>query len=188
MPRVSCNFGVEDLHTFKPMNMKQLNFLLRCSLFAGMLFVFIVSGCSPSKHAATVAASNEAIAQAIAADNWIFSANQVLPQRGRSRTISGGYEVVCSKDTMMFYLPYFGRAYTATIGETTSPLDFKTTDFRFIKTKDDKGRWSITVVPKDYREVQSCDFTLYDNGTAQLNVQMTNRSAISFSGFVRPGK
>ncbi|HRO44995.1 DUF4251 domain-containing protein [Agriterribacter sp.] len=167
---------------------QQFNSLLRCCLFTGVLFVFIHAGCSPAKHAATGAASDEAIAAAVAADNWVFSANQALPQRGRSRNLTGGYEVACRKDTLLFYLPYFGRAYSATIGETTSPLNFKTTDFSFSKTNNDKGRWNITVVPKDYREVQSCDFTLYENGTAQLNVQMTNRSSISFSGFVRPGK
>ncbi|HRN54998.1 MAG TPA: DUF4251 domain-containing protein [Agriterribacter sp.] len=169
--------------------MKQLfNYLLRYCLFTGTLLIFIQPGCSPAKHSATIAASDEAIAAAIAADNWVFSANQVLPQRGRSRNLTGGYVVACRKDTLLFYLPYFGRAYSATISETTSPLNFKTTDFSFSKTKNDKGRWNITVVPKDYREVQSCDFTLYENGSAQLNVQMTNRSPISFSGFIQPGK
>lgn len=168
--------------------MKQFNFLQPCCLFAGMLFIFMQPGCSPAKHSATVVTSNEFIAQAITADNWIFSANQALPQRGRSRNLTGGYEVVCRKDTLLFYLPYFGRAYSAPIGETTSPLNFKTTNFSFNKTTNDKGRWNITVVPKDYREVQSCGFTLYENGSAQLNVQLTNRSPISFSGFVRRGE
>lgn len=167
---------------------QQFNFLLCCCLFTGVLFVFIQPGCSPAKHSATAAASDEAIAAAIAGDKWDFSANQALPQRGRSRSLTGVYEVECRKDTLLFYLPYFGRAYSAIIGETTSPLNFKTTNFSFNKTKNDKGRWNIIVVPKDYREVQSCDFTLYENGAAQLNVQMTNRSPISFSGFVRPGK
>ena len=166
--------------------MKRLfNCLLAC-LFLTAFFVWVQPGCSPAKQATAV--SNEAIGQALDADNWVFRANQALPQQGRSRNLTGTYEVICRKDTILFHLPYFGRAYTAPIGETTSPLDFKTTDFDFNKTKDDKGRWNITVIPKDYREVRSCNFTFFENGSAQLNVQMINRSPISFSGSVQPGK
>ena len=169
------------------MYMKQkLNSLLLPCLFIGVLCILISPGCSSAKHS-TGTASTEGIAQAIANDNWIFIADRALPQRGRTRNLTGQYEVRCSKDTIVSYLPYFGRAYSAPVLETTSPLDFKSTDFTISKAQNDKGRWNISVRPKDYREVQSFDFTLFDNGSAQLNVQLTNRSPISFNGFVRPG-
>lgn len=168
--------------------MKQkLNSLLLSCLFIGTPFVFILSGCSSAKQA-TGTASSEEIEQAIAADNWIFVADRALPQRGRSRNLTGQYEVRCSKDTITAYLPYFGRAYSGPVMETRSPLDFKTTDFTISKEQNDKGRWNIKVIPKDYREVQSFDFTLFSNGSAQLNVQLTSRSPISFNGSVKPGK
>jgi hypothetical protein len=72
--------------------------------------------------------------------------------------------------------------------EARSPLDFTTTDFTIRKDHNDKGRWNITISPKDYREVQSFDFIFFNNGSAQLNVQLTNRSSISFNGAVKPGK
>ena len=165
----------------------KLNFpLLSCLLF-GMPLILIVAGCSPVKQAA-VTASNEEIEQAIAADNWIFIADRALPQRGRSRNLTGQYEVRCSKDTIIVYLPYFGRAYSGPVLETRSPLDFKSTDFTVSKAQNDKGRWNITIRPKDYREVQSFDFMLFNNGSAQLNIQLTSRSSISFNGNVKPGK
>ena len=128
------------------------------------------------------------IEQAIAADNWIFIADRALPQRGRSRNLTGQYEVRFSKDTIIAFLPYFGRAYSGPVLETRSPLDFKSTDFTVSKAQNDKGRWNITIRPKDYREVQSFDFMLFNNGSAQLNVQLTSRSSISFNGYVKPGK
>ena len=165
----------------------KLNFpLLSCLLF-GMPLILIVAGCSPVKQAA-VTASNEEIEQAIAADNWIFIADRALPQRGRSRNLTGQYEVRFSKDTIIAFLPYFGRAYSGPVLETRSPLDFKSTDFTVSKAQNDKGRWNITIRPKDYREVQSFDFMLFNNGSAQLNVQLTSRSSISFNGNVKPGK
>ena len=173
-------------NVFKPARMKRSFNSLRTCLLPAVFFIWIQPGCTPAKQAAAI--SNETTGQALDGDNCIFSANHALPQHGRSRNLTGIYEVVFRKDTILFHLPYFGRAYTAPIGETTSPLDFRTTDFDFKKTKDDKGKWNITVIPKDYREVQSCDFTFFENGSAQLNVQMINRSPISFSGFVQPGK
>jgi hypothetical protein len=166
---------------------QQFNSLLLFCFSAGLLLIFFQLGCTPAKQV-TGTASNEEIEQAIAADNWIFTADRALPQRGRSRNLTGQYEVRCSKDTMIAYLPYFGRAYSGPVLETGSPLDFKTTDFSISKEQNDKGRWNITINPKDYREVQSFDFILFNNGSAQLNVQLTSRSSISFNGFVRPGK
>ncbi|MCO5237621.1 MAG: DUF4251 domain-containing protein [Chitinophagaceae bacterium] len=166
--------------------MKRQPGLLTICLFLAGTFLFISPGCSTSKKTASV--SDEAMKHAIEADNWIFRADYALPQGARSRHLTSIYEVTNRKDTVIFFLPYFGRAYTAPVGETTSPLNFKTTDFDLNKTSNNKGKWEVTVRPKDNREVQSCNFTLFENGSGQLNVQMTNRSSISFNGTVRPGK
>lgn len=155
-------------------------------LSAGILLSFLLSGCSSAKQ--TAGFSDEDINQAIESDNWIFRANQTTPQGGRSRTLSSIYEVTCRTDSVLSHLPYFGSAYSAPIGETGSPLDFITTDYQIKKIKKDKGRWDITISPKDNRQVQSFIFNLFENGSAQLNVQMTSRSPISFSGSVRPGQ
>ena len=69
-----------------------------------------------------------------------------------------------------------------------SPLGFTTTDFSFEKEHDKKGAWVITIKPKDYSEVQIFLFTLEDNGRAELNIQLTNRSPISFRGIIDPVK
>jgi hypothetical protein len=97
--------------------------------------------------------------------------------------------VYCSSDTVLVYLPYFGRSYSAAAAMNgKGPLDFQTTSFSFTKQQNKKGGWDINIKPKDNGEIQSLSFTLYDNGSAQLNVLLTNRSPISFSGTVSPKK
>lgn len=151
------------------------------------LCIYCLTACTTAKHPAEVAgASEEAIHQAIAADRWIFIANQAMPQSGRSRILNTRYTVLCKKDSVISDLPYFGRAYTAPIGETTSPLNFTSTDFTLTKSEGSKGRWNITIKPNDHRDVQSYTFTLFTNGAAQMNVQMNSRSSISFNGSVAP--
>ncbi|MFT3703489.1 MAG: DUF4251 domain-containing protein [Agriterribacter sp.] len=165
------------------------------NIIAGYLFTFFViiyggSGCSSTKHTdAVIAVSKEETVQAINNDRWIFVVNQIVPQAGRTRTATSRYDVRSSKDTVAVQLPYFGRAYSgAAIMDNTSPLNFTSTDFDRSKDEGNNGKWNITIKPRDNREVQSMNFTLYDNGSAQLNVQLTNRSPISFSGSVMPGK
>lgn len=156
---------------------------MRSYLFCIVLFL----SCSTTKQPVEVTgASAQETAQAIAEDHWIFIANYANPQRGQSRVLTSRYSVILKKDTLSSSLPYFGRAYTAVIGESTSPLDFTSTRFSIDKDDNGKGRWKLNIRPDDKREIQSYSFTFYTNGSAQLNVQLTNRSAISFNGSVMP--
>ncbi|MBK8142047.1 MAG: DUF4251 domain-containing protein [Chitinophagaceae bacterium] len=66
-------------------------------------------------------------------------------------------------------------------------MDFTTTDYSFEKKQDKKGAWVITIKPKDYSEVQISFSLCRGNGSAELNVQLTNRSPVSFRNH-RPGK
>lgn len=172
--------------------MKQLHkYYLITLCFIVCINMWSLSSCTTTKQSTGVTGASESeTVQAIKTDRWIFIANQALPQRGRSQMLTTQYTVLCKSDTIISALPYFGRAYTGIIGETTSPLDFTSTDFTFQKNDNGNGKakWTVTIKPNDYREVQSYIFTLFPNGSAQLNVQLTNRSPISFSGAVMPVK
>jgi Domain of unknown function (DUF4251) len=165
--------------------MKQLFYYL----FIPVLFTgIIISGCSGSKQTAASNFSREAIADAINNNEWVFTANFMMPQSGRSRATNGLYTVTCSGNKFAVGLPYFGRAYTAQLGSSKGPLDFNTADFDVTKEEKKEGQWLLVLKPKDYKEVQTMNFTLYDNGSASLDVTFTNRSPISFSGNIAPKK
>jgi hypothetical protein len=159
----------------------------RLAFFMPLIVVVVIS-CEPAQQSTGSAAASEEVIQAINDDHWVFKADRAMPQRGRVQMLTGGYDVQCKGDTLISYLPYFGRAYSATYGSTTGALDFKSTNFGYTKQKDAKGAWNVTIKPADYNEVRSMFFTFYENGTAQLNVQCTNREAISFSGTVTKKK
>jgi len=157
-------------------------------LMSMLLIVIVATGCSASKQAAASNYSKEAISTAINNNEWTFTANFAMPQSGRSRSVNGPYTVTFSGNKFVVYLPYFGRTYTAQLGSSQGPLDFQTSDFDLAKEQKKEGQWSLLLKPKDYKEVQSMNFTLYDNGSANLDVTLTNRSPISFSGNVAPKK
>jgi hypothetical protein len=127
------------------------------------------------------------IAQAINDDRWDFTAEYAQPLSGQKRYLTGSYYVQCRKDTLIVALPYYGRLNSTAGASNQDPLDFKSTDFKITKEKRKKGGWFVTIKPSN-SEVQSMNFTFFDNGTAQANFTMTNRSAIDFSGKIAPVK
>ncbi len=131
--------------------------------------------------------SLDAIVQAINNSRWTFTANNASPSYGNSRNLTGGFFITLQKDTLISALPYYGRLNSAAGALEGNPLDFRSTNFTLSKEDRKGGGWIVTINRPD-KEVQSMIFTLYDNGSAHLNVVMTNRTGISFSGRVAPSK
>ena len=163
--------------------MKRRFFLLFTGCF--LVVVFLIAS-SFSKENSIIATQDE-LGQAINDDRWDFSADYAMPSYGKSRNIMGTYFVKCRKDTLIVSLPYYGKI-TSTAGATNeNPLDFQSTEFNLTKEKRKKGGWFVTF-NKPNSEVRTMTFTFYDNGTANLNFVMNNRSGISFSGKVAAPK
>ena len=165
----------------KQIKNKQLILLTGCFL----MLVF----CTASSFIRQVHSSvtQDEIAQAINNDRWDFTADYAYPSYGKSRNITGVYYVQCRKDTLIVALPYYGKLNSPAGASNENPLDFKSTDFKLTREVRKKGGWLVTIKSPN-SEVQSMSFTFFDNGSARVNLIMTNRSGIDFSGKVAPGK
>lgn len=125
------------------------------------------------------------IKQAILSDQWVFVAQSASPQGGRTQFLTSRYEFRKAKDTINSYLPYYGRSYSGAGAMTNSnPLDFKSTDFTLEKEEKKKGGWRVTVKLKDVSAIRVMTFELYENGSANLNVTLNDRSPINYLGKV----
>lgn len=152
-------------------------------LFLSLVFFF--NACSSSKP--VTASTPEETKQAILSNRWIFVAQSVNPQGGRTQIINGRYEIRTSKDTVNAYLPYFGKSYSGAGAMTNAnPMDFKSTNFSIEQAATKKGGMQVTIRPKDYNPVQTMLFLFYDNGSASLTVTLADRSPISYNGRVEP--
>lgn len=129
--------------------------------------------------------SQDNLIQAIHDNRWTFTANNASPSYGNSRNLTGGYFITIKNDTIVSALPYYGKLNSASGALEGNPLDFKSTGFAVKKEEKKAGEWMVNIERPD-KEVQLMTFTLFDNGSAQLNVIMTNRTGISFSGRVTP--
>jgi hypothetical protein len=117
--------------------------------------------------------------------HFVFVAQSVTPLRGSFHNLTSLYDVSITKDTLVSYLPYFGRAYTAPLNPSESGLNFTSTNFLYSATPHKKSGWDVIIKPKDKTDVQQFLFTIYDNGSANLNVISTSRDPISFNGYIK---
>jgi hypothetical protein len=163
--------------------MKQLK-SRRLLMFIGIATLTFLVSCSSGKQVSSSATPLQ-LAQAINNDQWIFSADYALPVYGRSRNLSGGYFVKCNNHELTVALPYYGQLTSPAGAYGSNPLDFHSADFKLSKENTKISRWDVTIESPN-PEVRSMVFSFYDNGSAQLNVVMTNRSAINFRGTVSP--
>jgi hypothetical protein len=115
--------------------------------------------------------------------HFVFKAQTVLPMSGTSRFLTSDYEVKLSGDSLISYLPYFGRAYSVTYGGSGG-IDFTSTKFDYEVRPRRKGGWDITIDTKDVKDYQRFNFTISDNGYASLQVISNNRQPISFNGYI----
>jgi len=163
--------------------LKNKQFILLAGCFLMLAFFITTSFDRPTP----LPAAQDELAQAINNNKWDFTAEYAQPVSGQRRYITGSYFVECRKDTLIVSLPYYGRLNSAAGASNENPLDFKSTNFTLTKETRKKGGWIVTI-KKPNSEVQSMSFTFFDNGSAQANFIMTNRSGIDFSGKVAPAK
>lgn len=119
--------------------------------------------------------------------NFVFKAETVLPLSGGARQLTPDYDMRFLGDSIISYLPYFGRAYVADInGE--GGIHFTSTEFAYKITGRKKGGWDIDIKLKDTRDVRQLHFIISEEGYATLQVISENRQAISYNGYIVPVK
>jgi Domain of unknown function (DUF4251) len=158
-------------------------------------FFFLVVGCLSIAHAQTetskpdkATAKKALIKDMVEAQNYVFQAQMVMPSGGRSRQLTTDYDLTVTKGSVISYLPYYGRAYSAPIDPTQGGIQFTSKDFVYTAAPGKKSGWDILIKPKDARGVQQLSLNISDEGWANLQVTSTDRQPISFSGIVTAPK
>ena len=155
--------------------------------FFYILLIFIsilIVKCSSTKSS-TNTLEKGIIEKKVNDHSFIFVAERMDPLRGRSRVLTSSYDVRVNNDSLVSYLPYFGRAYSAPIDPTNVGTQFTSTNFTYQVNAVKNDQWRVSIVPKDVQSIQELAFTIFDNGTTTLNVISTSRDQISYSGYLK---
>lgn len=113
---------------------------------------------------------------------YTFVAQSASPLRGRLVQLTSQYDLRIAGDSVISNLPYFGRAYSAPMNNDAG-LNFISASSAYT-SKWKKNRWEITIKPKDYRDVNEINLTVFNNGKASVRVSSNSRQPISFDGYI----
>jgi hypothetical protein len=130
----------------------------------------------------------EAIKNMIETKNFTFVAQTASPTGAPLRQLSYGFDLNVLGDSVVSYLPYFGRAYSAPMDPTEGGFKFTSTKFDYTVTGRRKGGWDIIIKPKDAKDVRELALTAFDNGNSTLQVLSNNRQPITFNGYIAARK
>jgi hypothetical protein len=157
--------------------------MVRLSLLkTGYCLAFLVSGLGTT-HAQD---KNESFAKkAIQSNYYTFTpVSYASPSiGGAARQISLTYEVRVTADSVVVSLPYFGVSSSPQIGPATG-IEFGSTRFDYRVNENRKGKWLVSIKPKDAKEVKELFLTIFSDGTAILQVTSTNREPTTFNGYI----
>ena len=143
----------------------------------------LLLSCGVSQTSAEKAKKAELLNEQISNLKFKFNATYAYPQNYSSVYLSPYYDVKVSPDTVVAYLPFYGRAYTAPMNSSEGGIKFTSTKFEYEILKGKKsGNWLVTIITQDTQRPFTLYFDLWENGTARLNVHDRDRQSISFAG------
>ena len=117
----------------------------------------------------------------VESNSFIFAATNVNPMKGRSINLTTEYDVKIVSDSIFSYLPYYGRAYTASYGGTDSPMTFDSPADSYTMEETNKG-YRVKVSAKNGNDRVEFTFHISETGSTTLNVSSINRQSISYYG------
>lgn len=96
-----------------------------------------------------------------------------------------GYGFDIKNGLLEVYLPYFGRTYNPTYGNTSNAgYQFTSKDFTIEKKRKKKGKWVYKIQPKDVSNVTDIYVEIYKNGKALTSINSNDRQPISYDGYI----
>jgi hypothetical protein len=132
------------------------------------------------------AAKEATIKKGVDAKRYTFLANYVLPQRGGGRQLTSEYDLRVTPDSVISFLPYFGRAYfNVPYGGGDGGIKFTSTKFTYERKEKKKGGWEITIIPSDVKNLSRLLLYISPDGYASLSVNSVNRDFITFDGYLK---
>lgn len=116
---------------------------------------------------------------------FTFQPTNMNPSVGRTRTLDYGYSLQVKGDSVMAYLPYFGRAYSAPINSNDAGINFTSTNFSYVVSNAKKKGYTVVIATKDRTYNTTFTLTAFDNGTAYLQVISSDKQQISYNGNIK---
>ena len=155
-------------------------------LFASAVILW--SNCATSEEkAAQMAELSAKVTNALNNRDFKIAIDRMYPMRGSSKHVSFGYSVEVRNDTLISYLPYFGRAYNVPYGGGKG-LNFSAPIGSYQEFMKRNGQRHIEIGVANDEDTYFYTIEVFDNGSSSVDVRARQRERISYSGNLDFGK
>ncbi len=147
-----------------------------------LMFLLIFSGCATSEERmARAAEMKKKVVIALGERKYKICINRMMPLRGISKSVSYGYSVEVRNDSLISYLPFFGRAYNVPYGGGKG-LNFSAPIHSYQEYQKRKDMRYIEIGLANDEDTFLYIIQVFDNGSTSVEVQSRQRERISYSG------
>jgi len=96
-----------------------------------------------------------------------------------------GYVIELKKNKLEVALPYFGRVFNPSYGNTSqNGYRFTSKDYTVTKSQSKKGNWVFIIKPNDVTHVSDINIEVYKNGKAFTSIRSNDRQPITYDGYI----
>jgi hypothetical protein len=147
---------------------------------AALLFAFTIIGSSTLD-----AQENDSLIQKrILNQQYVFVPQSFSSPSVTMPIMARDFELRVTTDSIIAILPFFGKSNTPQFGRSDDDgIKFTSTDFEYSAVAKKKGKWEITISPKDAKGVRLF-LTVFSNGDAHMEVTSPRRETMLYKGYV----
>ena len=152
-----------------------------------MMAVLALVACStltPEEKEARRVAIAKKVATALADRHYQIDVDMMYPLRAPGRNVGGTYSLEVRGDTLVSYLPYFGRSYQVPYGGRPKGLNFTEIIQRYTTAKDDRDQTIVTIEVTNEEDTYQYRLSILDNGNSSIDVQSNQHDPITFTGMM----
>ena len=150
-------------------------------LFAFSAMVMLSACASAEERAARAAEEAAKVKAALDEKHFTINVERMYPSTGGSKSVTYGYGVEVRNDSLISYLPYFGRAYNLPYGGGKG-LNFSERIGSYRESQGKNGLRLIDIELTNPEDTYLYTIKVYDNGSSSIDVLSRQREHISYSG------
>jgi len=142
--------------------------------------LFFMSSCSVIK---TTTETITEVTRKVESKDFTIVFNYANPMRMRPVYLTSEYDLRFKNDSIFAYLPYYGVAHVAPLGNSDGGIKFSelVKDYKISTNKKSTG-WDIHFKVKAKEAQYDCYLNIFYNGSSMLTVNSYERDMISFNG------
>ena len=160
-----------------------MKYNLSSIVLLSLAIVLLCSCATAEERAARAALQAARVKTALAKKHYKIDVDRMYPMSGAAKHLTFGYSVEVRNDSLISYLPYFGRAFSVPYGGGKA-LNFSESINNYQESEKSNGQRQIEIGVRNEEDTYTYYIDVFDNGSSSIAIQAREREPISFSGMM----